>query len=247
MSITSLIAFALCAFVYVRMIKREVPEPIGKKQAAIPVVLGLILPVLSTVVAIIFCLSVEKISGKPINEAVTDPVFRSLVKSFLVAGFTEELVKLLPALLLVKIFRPKNVYEHILIFIGIGFGFTATEEALYGGEGLISLIRLPAFAMHMVLGMIMGTYLGLARYHKQEKNGGTGKYVFLGLFLPVLWHTLYDAATVSNAGLNAADENVQIAAIVIGVAAVFVSTILLFALLIRFRKKAEPYSGMKFG
>ena len=54
------------------------------------------------------------------------------------------------------------------------------------------------------------------------------------------------AATVSNAGLNAADENVQIAAIVIGVAAVFVSTILLSALLIRFRKKAEPYSGMKF-
>lgn len=76
MSITSLIAFALCAFVCVRMIRREIPGPIGKKLA-----------------------------------------LRSLVKSFPFSVFTEEIVKLLTALLPVKIFKPKNIYEYILILI----------------------------------------------------------------------------------------------------------------------------------
>ena len=31
--LSSVLSFALCAIVYVRMLKREVPEPMGKKQA----------------------------------------------------------------------------------------------------------------------------------------------------------------------------------------------------------------------
>ena len=31
--LSSIISFALCAIVYVRMLKREVPEPMSKKQA----------------------------------------------------------------------------------------------------------------------------------------------------------------------------------------------------------------------
>ena len=39
--IVSLISFALCAFFYVRMIRREIPEPMTKKQSVVPVLLGL--------------------------------------------------------------------------------------------------------------------------------------------------------------------------------------------------------------
>ena len=254
--ITSLIAFILCAFVYVRMIRREVPEQIGKAQAWVPVGAGLIAPIISTVITVGLGMLTIKLHGGEITQSgVTMPVqqaqqetnvvLRSLIKSFRVAGFTEELVKLLLALLMVKIFKPKNVYEYALAFIGVGFGFTALEEVLYGGGGLASLSRLPGFAMHMVFAILMGVNLGLARYAKLH-GGSAGKHIFLGLFLPVLWHTLYDAATAFNAGLESTDENVQVAAVVIALIVTVASTVLQFVLLVRFKNNAVKYSEMVY-
>ena len=251
--LTSVIAFALCAVVYVRMIRREVPQQIGKAQAWVPVGAGLIAPIISTVIALgLGLLTIKLLGGEITDTGVNMPVrqemnvvLRSLIKSFRVAGFTEELVKLLLALLMVKIFKPKNVYEYALAFVGVGFGFTALEEVLYGSGGLVSLFRLPTFAMHMVLAILMGVNLGFARYEKLH-GGSTGKYIFLGLFLPVLWHTLYDAATACNAGLDASDENVQMAAIVIALIAAVASTVLQFVLLVRFKKNAVKYSEMVY-
>ena len=254
--ITSLIAFILCAFVYVRMIRREVPEQIGKAQAWVPVGAGLIAPIISTVIAVGLGMLTIKLHGGEITQSgVTMPVqqaqqetnvvLRSLIKSFRVAGFTEELVKLLLALLMVKVFKPKNVYEYALAFIGVGFGFTALEEVLYGGGGLASLSRLPGFAMHMVFAILMGVNLGLARYAKLH-GGSAGKHIFLGLFLPVLWHTLYDAATTFNAGFDATDENVQVAAVVIALIVTVASTVLQFVLLVRFKNNAVKYSEMVY-
>ena len=254
--ITSLIAFILCAFVYVRMIRREVPEQIGKAQAWVPVGAGLIAPIISTVIAVGLGMLTIKLHGGEITQSgVTMPVqqaqqetnvvLRSLIKSFRVAGFTEELVKLLLALLMVKVFKPKNVYEYALAFIGVGFGFTALEEVLYGGGGLVSLSRLPGFAMHMVFAILMGVNLGLARYAKLH-GGSAGKHIFLGLFLPVLWHTLYDAATTFNAGFDATDENVQVAAVVIALIVTVASTVLQFVLLVRFKNNAVKYSEMVY-
>ena len=254
--ITSLIAFILCAFVYVRMIRREVPEQIGKAQAWVPVGAGLIAPIISTVIVVGLGMLTIKLHGGEITQSgvnmpaqqaqqETNLVLRSLIKSFRVAGFTEELVKLLLALLMVKIFKPKNVYEYALAFIGVGFGFTALEEVLYGGGGLASLSRLPGFAMHMVFAILMGVNLGLARYAKLH-GGSAGKHIFLGLFLPVLWHTLYDAATTFNAGFDATDENVQAAAVVIALIVTVASTVLQFVLLVRFKNNAVKYSEMVY-
>nr|WP_297706005.1 hypothetical protein [uncultured Butyrivibrio sp.] len=36
----ALIALVICGFIYLRMIKREVPETIGKLQAILPIALG---------------------------------------------------------------------------------------------------------------------------------------------------------------------------------------------------------------
>jgi len=254
--ITSLIAFILCAFVYVRMIRREVPEQIGKAQAWVPVGAGLIAPIISTVIAVGLGMLTIKLHGGEITQSgvnmpaqqaqqETNVVLRSLIKSFRVAGSTEELVKLLLALLMVKVFKPKNVYEYALAFVGVGFGFTALEEVLYGGGGLASLSRLPGFAMHMVFGILMGVNLGLARYAKLH-GGSAGKHIFLGLFLPVLWHTLYDAATTFNAGFDATDENVQVAAVVIALIVTVASTVLQFVLLVRFKNNAVKYSEMVY-
>ena len=249
--LSSVLSFALCAVVYVRMLKREVPEPMSKKQAWVPVAVGVIGPIISSVIAVGLGMLLFKLRGGELTQAgisvqPTQPDMNlaaaSLLRAFRNAGFTEELVKLLLALLMVKIFKPKNVYEYALAFVAIGFGFTALEEVLYGG-GISSLIRLPGFAMHMVFGIIMGVNLGFARYEKQQ-GGSPGKYILCGLLLPVLWHTLYDAGTAFNAGLDAADEKVQGTALLIGVISMIVSTVLEFVLLIRFKKKAVTYSEM---
>ena len=251
--ITSIISFVLCAVLYVRMVRREVPAPISKKQAWVPVALGILGPLISSAAAIGIGMLIFKLRG---GEITADGVvnmpeqndmslpLKSILIAFRSAGFTEELVKLLLALLMVKVFKPKNVYEFALAFIGIGFGFTALEEVLYSSGGIILLIRLPVFAMHMVLGIIMGVNLGLSRYQKQ--NGGNGgKYIFLGLFLPVLWHTLYDAATAFNAGIDAADESTQSIAFLIAVVSIIISTVLEIILLIRFKKNAVSYCEME--
>ena len=253
--IMSFIAFVLCAVVYVRMIRREVPEQIGKTQAWIPVAVGLIAPFIASFIAIGLGLLMIKLRGGEITAAgVTLPdqvdqvkmsmPVQSLVAAFRVAGFTEELVKLLLALLMVKIFKPKNLYEYALAFVAVGFGFTALEEILYGGGGIGAFARLPGFAMHLAFGLVMGLNLGRARYEKQH-GGSAGKYILAGLLLPVLWHTLYDAGTAFNAGLDATDENAMVIGLVVAIVVLVVSTVLQFVLLVRFKKNAEIYSGME--
>ncbi|MBQ7436884.1 MAG: PrsW family intramembrane metalloprotease [Oscillospiraceae bacterium] len=249
--LASIIAFALCAFVYVRMIRREVPEQIGKAQAWVPIAVGIAAPLLSTAITLLTGLLIFKLRGGDITgmnatasvRAEMNPLLTSLRAAFVTAGFPEELVKLLLALLLVKIFKPKNVYEYALIFTAVGAGFTVLEEALYSGGGFISLGRLVTFAMHMVLGLVMGVALGHARYVRQH-GGSAGKYILLGLLLPLLWHTIYDAGTATNAGFNAADENVQGTAIIAGAVVLVASVVLQIVLLIRFKKNAVAYSEM---
>ncbi len=99
--------------------------------------------------------------------------------------------------------------------------------------------RIPTFALHMVFQLIMGCYLGRARYEKDRGNQNNGKLVFLGLFLPVLWHTLYDAACAFNAGMDSENANVALISAVIGVVVIIASAVLQFVLLVKFKKSAE--------
>ena len=149
--ILALVAFALCAIVYVRMVKREIPEPISKKQAIIPVAAGLAAPILATILIIIYGFIMKFTVGVPLAALSDSLLYKSLVTSFVGAGFTEEFVKFLLLLLLVKVLRPKNVYEYVLICVGISVGFTLLEEVTYGGGGgaITALTRIPAFGMHV--------------------------------------------------------------------------------------------------
>ena len=179
--LVSLIATSLCAVVYVRMYMRDLPTPLEKKKAALPPLLGLFAPL--------------------------SPLLSSLVSAFLSAGFPEELVKFLMLLLAIKLVKPRNVYEYGMLGAGVGFGFTALEEALYGGGNVVTAAsRIPFFAMHMIFDLIMGLLLGLARYRKEKGLGGVGLRRFLALLLPILWHTLYDSATVTNPGVGMEDD-----------------------------------------
>ena len=244
--LVAIIASVLCAVMYMRMYRREVPEPIGKKKAALPVVLGFIAPIFSTLLVVLFGFIVLRVTGgKSLVEVISSPVLSSLVRSFLLAGFTEEFIKFLLFLLTIKIVKPKNVYEYGLLCAGIGFGFTALEDVLYGGGNLtVALARLLFFAMHMAFGLIMGTFYGLAKYDRKQGYASTGRHMFLALFLPLLWHTLYDAATATNVGITSDDKTLQVIGVVFGLIAIVVSIVLQFVALVHFKKKSEEYCGM---
>ena len=246
--LVALVAVVPCAIIYVRMYRREAPEPIGKRKALLPVVLGLIAPFFSTLlVGLIGFFILQIAGGRTLPELIPSRVLSSLAGSFLLAGFTEELIKFLLFLLTVKLVKPKNVYEYGLLCAGIGFGFTVLEDALYGGGNVtVALARLLFFAMHMAFGLIMGTYYGLSKYDRRKGRDSAGRHLFLALFLPVLWHTLYDAATTANAGITSEDETMQMVGVVIAIIAIIVSVVLQFVVLVRFKKKSEEYCAMDF-
>ena len=240
--ICCIVAFALCAFVYVRMVKREEPKTLGKKSI-IPAVLGFFSPIISLVLIILVRMVIVTIAGGPVSISVPNLFMKSMAKAFFGAGLPEELTKLLFALLAVAIVKPKNVYTYALMFIGVGFGFTALEEFVYGGgNDLFSLARLPGFALHMVFDMIMGVHFGLARFKRKQGTGGSFVHVVIAIVLPILWHTVYDAATVDNAGLEIENEMALIIALVVDVA----SIVLQFIMLSRFKKRSKELCQMVF-
>ena len=241
--ISCVVSIILCTFVYVRMVKREEPMTFGKKSI-IPVALGLVVPIITTFLVILINLAVRMIAGDSSSVHVPNQALSSLANAFLGAGFPEELLKLLFALLAVAIVRPKTVYAYALMFIGVGFGFTAIEEIFYGldNNDIFSLFRVPCFALHMVFSMIMGVNLGLARYRKKQGTGSTSKLVLTALIIPVLWHTIYDAATVDNVGIEAESDIALAIALAVDIATI----VLQFVLLVKFRKKSKDLCHMEF-
>lgn len=243
--IAAVIAAVLCAVVYVRMYKREIPEPIGKKQALIPVALGVVAALLMMPVFLGVGLLIAAVVPGGIAEVVPSPVVRSLVSAFFMAGFTEELIKLLMFLIVVRVVKPKSVYEYGLLCAGVGFGFTGLEDLIYGMTNPVgSIFRVLFFAMHMVFGLLMGVELGLARFSKRAGTGGVGKHTLLALVLPVLWHTVFDASTTTNAALNATEEHAQIIGVVVALVVCAISIALQFVVLIRFKRDTEKLCGM---
>lgn len=244
--IVALISAIACGVLYYRMYKRDLPVPLEKSKVILPAVLGLFSPVLSTLMLVVNSSILQAILGGTLPEKVHNLVIRSLIASFVLAGFTEEFVKFLVFMLVVVIVKPKKVYQYGLLCAGVGFGFTALETVLYGaGNVVTALSRLPMFAMHMVFGITMGLNIGLYKYYKQRGEKGAGKYLFMGLFLPVLWHTIFDAGTAANAGITSTDETAQMIAVIAALVIIVVSVILQIVVLIRFKKNSEKYCAME--
>ena len=243
--IVAIITAIICTVVYVRMYKRELPEPAGVKKAAIPVALGVLAVILVAPVTILISLSTRRLLGTSIKEAISSPILSALVQAFLLAGFTEEFVKFLMFLITIKIVKPRNVYEYGMFCAGIGCGFTVLEDLFYGATNPVTAVtRLFFFAMHMMFGLLMGMHLGLAKYSKREGLSDAGKHIFLAFFLPVLWHTIFDSVTTVNPALNSNDDIIQMAGIIVALIVMAVSITLQFVLLIRFKKKTAEYCGM---
>ena len=239
-----LVAAVALGILYARMLRWEVPEPVGKAQALVPVALGLVSIIFSTLLmlGIGFLLAAM---GTSVAE-IKMPVLRSVAQAFLVAGFPEEIAKFLMMLLSFKLFRPKNVYEYILIGFAVGAGFTVHEEFIYGGSA-VGLARMVTLALHSVFGVVMARYLGLARHRKLRGDSGAGLGYVFALVVPMLAHTVYDACTAFNPAIAAAEENgdVGVFGIVVGIAAIVGYAVWQVVVLVRLKKRAAKYSAIQ--
>ncbi len=243
MAIIQLVLSAIiCGILYIRMIRREVPEHVGRAQAITPIVLG----VVSLVLSFIFFIGLGLIVTKAgINMKEMAPVPASILGAFILAGLPEELAKLLIILLALRILRSKirNAYEIILIGAGIGLGFTMFEEFAYGGGGANPL-RLLGLAAHMVFGILMTKHLAQARYDKMMNQGSPAKEVLLAIVVPMLIHTLYDATNATNRYLNSGDENLEVIGGVIGIIGIVIMVIIQILVLVWFKKNTEKLCAM---
>lgn len=240
-----ILALIILGFIYRWMIRNEIPEPISKPQAAVPVVLGVLSVPVSFLIVLLFGTLLLKIGY---SKTEVPMVVRSVVAAFFAAGLPEEIAKLVMIAITVLIFRSKirNVYEYILIGAAVGLGFTLFEEFMYGSEGAMAIFRMVDIAAHMIFDIIMAKHLGLARYNKITGKGPVTSEYIKALAFPVLIHTALDACSGTNAFLASEEDLMVLIGIISGIAAVTVMFVVQIVVLKRLKENAGKYSEMVF-
>ena len=242
------LTIVILGFLYWRMIKRETPERIGAFQALLPFALGVVSMFIGGLATVLLAKSL----GGMANMLEGNTGFGgSLLRSFLMAGGTEETAKLLMILLALVILksRVKNVYEYVLLGAAVGFGFAIAEEFYYGDFGAKTdaadyvalagrMISVPA---HMTFNMVMGEFLGRARFNRLTGKGSPALDCVLAVLIPMGVHTLFDACTIFNSKLMAG----EMSGILIALAGYVGLLIYEIVVLVRFRKNTEKFCGMR--
>lgn len=246
MTIVSVImTVIILGILYWRMVKREIPEPIGWQQALIPIAIGMV----SFPITVPFSMGLMKAMGKDPNALKLTELnfFQALWRDLILAGGLEEIAKLLMILVVLFIFRNKvkNVYEFILIGACVGIGFTIAEEYFYGSDEdatvLSIVLRTIAVPAHMTFNMVMAEFLGRARVSKLSGKGSPVIYYLLAILVPITVHTLYDVTTAFNSSLMRGEMKGFIVA-AIGYVCLLVYE---FVVLIRCKKKTAAFCAMR--
>ena len=241
-----ILAAIILVAIYKKMLKWGNAGGLSKKQKYAPIGLGILSVIISFLFVAGIALFSVKVLGFHLGE-IENQSLRAAVKAFTMAGLTEEIAKLLMIILSIKLFSPKRVYEYTLIGAAVGIGFTIHEELLYGGS-IAGLLRFITVAMHMVLGIIMGTNLGIGKYN--IANGLSHKAAYLkAVLIPMIIHTLFDACTIFNPVANMAaeleaDDFIALVWLSIGILAIISAAIYQFVVLKKTKKEAEKQSNM---
>ena len=234
----------ILGFLYWRMVKREIPQPVGWLQALLPIAIGM----LSHPLTIPFSMGYMKaLANNPDTLKLSElNFFQALGRDFILAGGLEEIAKLVIIVVILLIFRKKvkNVYEYILIGACVGTGFTLIEEFTYStadNANIVSTIgRLISVPAHMTLNMVMAEFLGRARFSKLTGKGSTVLNYVLALLVPMVIHTLYDVSTAFNPSLMRGEVKGMIIAL-IGYVCLLVYELVV---LLRCKKKTAELCGM---
>jgi protease PrsW len=118
-------------------------------------------------------------------------VTAKFVNAFFASALLEEFIKWF--IVYYSIFEHKEFdepYDGIVYSASVSLGFATLENILYlfahGVEFAFTRALLPV-SSHALFAVIMGFYLGKAKFKRNKK-----KYVFLSFFIPFLLHGIYD-------------------------------------------------------
>lgn len=125
----------------------------------------------------------------PLNDKYS--VFQQFVRAFFVVALIEEFSKYV----IVRFYaQPKNAFNErfdgIVYAVMVSMGFAAVENIFYVAEGGVPTAILRAFTAvpaHATFGILMGYFMGLAKFSKN-----TVKLNLLGLLLAIVFHGAYD-------------------------------------------------------
>ncbi|MCF6182195.1 PrsW family glutamic-type intramembrane protease [Lutibacter sp.] len=118
-------------------------------------------------------------------------VFHQFLKAFLMVGLVEEFSKYI----IVRYYaQPKKdfnePFDGIIYAVMVSMGFAFVENVLYVFEGGIKvafLRALTAIPAHAVFAIIMGYFMGIAKFSNHKT-----KWNLIGLSLAILFHGSYD-------------------------------------------------------
>jgi protease PrsW len=122
-------------------------------------------------------------------------LIQTFIFSFFIIAITEELSKFF----FLRFYAyPKDDFNEpidgIVYAVMIGMGFATLENVLYtfssgnGGWGTAFGRALTAVPAHGVFAVVMGSYVGLAKFVPKKRNA----YMLQGVLLAILFHGLYD-------------------------------------------------------
>jgi RsiW-degrading membrane proteinase PrsW (M82 family) len=118
-------------------------------------------------------------------------VIQQFIKAFLIVALVEEFSKYI----IVRFYAQKNKefnepFDGIVYCLVVSMGFAATENIFYVLEGGIEVALLRAFTAvpaHATFGIIMGYFMGKAKFSNNRI-----KWNLIGLLAAVLFHGAYD-------------------------------------------------------
>jgi len=126
------------------------------------------------------------------------PIPKAAWNGFIVAGATEEAFKYLMVYIL--IWRNPNFnekFDGIVYAVSVSLGFATIENLFYVfSENSLQVGLVRAFTAvpgHTIFGIVMGFYLGMARFI----SNGSGKWLLRAFLVPWLLHGLYDFMIMS--------------------------------------------------
>ncbi|WP_411895562.1 PrsW family intramembrane metalloprotease [Winogradskyella sp. A2] len=176
------VAPVLVILIYIYLQDKYEKEPVG---------LLILNFILGAIVSIIIVTIIYLFTGHFIPVTDKYSIWQQFIQAFLVVGLSEEFSKYI----IVKYFaQPRKAfneqYDGIVYAVMVSMGFACTENVLYVLEGGYQIAVLRAFTAvpaHATFGILMGYYMGKAKFSKHRL-----RLNITGLLLAVLFHGAYD-------------------------------------------------------
>ncbi|MDY2587962.1 PrsW family intramembrane metalloprotease [Winogradskyella aquimaris] len=176
------VAPVLTIIIYIYFHDKYEKEPVGLLIANF---------LFGAIVSIIIVTVIYLITGRFIPITDEYSIWQQFIQAFVVVALSEEFSKYV----IVKYFaQPKKAfnepYDGIIYAVMVSMGFACTENIMYvlqGGYETAILRAFTAVPAHATFGVLMGYFMGLAKFSNNRI-----KLNMAGLFLAVLFHGAYD-------------------------------------------------------